>query len=220
MRPREHAPAARRWGIFAAAGAIAAVIALTVVLLLRPDSAVSAIGTSPTVTTVTTVPTAAAPLRTTPDSGPSTGPAANLHDPENLRAALTALESAAGGTEFTRTTVYPTFISTGAPVPARPSVYDEFTFRDGRATRTGPGGDLSEPTVALGIFDWDTVPELFRVAERDLGVPEPTSRYLIIDPAWTFNEDRPTLLVYVSDDYGGGYLAADTDGTVVDRVPR
>ncbi|MFE1596852.1 protein kinase [Nocardia sp. NPDC058705] len=213
--PRKHAPPARRWGILAAAGSIAAVITLTVVLLQRPDSAASAIGTSPTLTIVPTI-----QLGTTPGSGPSAAPNANLHDPENLRAALTALESAAGGTEFTRTTIYPTFISTGAPVPTRPSVYDEFTFRDGRATRTGPGGDLSEPTVALSIFNWDAVPELFRVAERDLGVPQPTSRYLIIDPAWTFNEGRPTLLVYVSDDYGGGYLAADADGTVVDKIPR
>ncbi|MFJ2668746.1 protein kinase [Nocardia fluminea] len=211
---REHTPTTRRWGILAAAGAVAAVIALTAVLLLRPDSAVSAVGTSPS------VPTPAAPLSTIPGSRPSTSPSVNLHDPTNLRTALTALESVTGGREFTRTTVYPTFISTGAPVPTRPRVYDEFTFRDGRATRTGPGGDLSEPTVALSVFNWDAVPELLRVAERDLGVPEPTARYLIIEPAWTFNDDRPTLLVYVSDDYGGGYLAADTDGTVVDKVPR
>ncbi|MFC9877904.1 serine/threonine-protein kinase [Nocardia salmonicida] len=212
---REHTPTARRWGIFAAAGAVAAVVALTAALLLRPDSAVSAVGTSPIAPTPF-----AAPLSTTPGSRPSTAPIASLHDPKNLRAALTALESATGGIQFTRTTIYPTFISTGAPVAARPSVYDEFTFRDGRATRTGPGGDLSEPTVALGIFNWDAVPELFRVAERDLGVPAPTARYLIIEPAWTFNDDRPTLLVYVSDDYGGGYLAADTDGTITDKVPR
>ncbi|MFD3593167.1 protein kinase [Nocardia sp. NPDC058640] len=210
---RKPAPPVRRWGILAAAGATAIVIALTVVLLLRPDSSVSATDTPPAETTVQT---SAAPL--TPK--PSAGQVANLHDPKNLRTALTALESAAGGTLFTRTTIYPTFISTGAPVPTRPSVYDEFSYRDGAATRTGPGGDLSEPTVALGIFNWDAVPELFRVAERDLGVPQPTSRYLIVDPAWTFNNDRPTLLVYVSDEYGGGYLAADADGTVVDKMPR
>lgn len=216
VEPRKHTPTARRWGILAAAGVTAVVIGLTVALILRPDNTVSTTETTPT---GTTVPTSASPLTTT-DPTPPAGTVANLHDPANLRAAIAALESAAGGTEFTSTTVYPNFISTGAPVPARPSVYDEFTYRDGRATRTGPGGDLSEPTVSLGIFDWNAVPELFRVAERDLGVPAPTSRYLIVDPAWRFNEDRPTLLVYVSDDYGGGYLAADPDGTIVDKIPR
>ncbi|MFC6014255.1 serine/threonine-protein kinase [Nocardia lasii] len=222
--PPRSAPNSRRWGLLAAAGGIAAILALTAALVLRPDSTVSATDNP---STEIPVPTAAFPITTTPRAGTTTpggattaGPTANLHDPTNLRAALAALESATGGTEFTRTTVYPTFINTGAPVPSRPSVYDEFSYRDGRATRTGPGGDLSEPTVSLSIFNWDAVPELLRVAERDLGVPEPTARYLIIDPAWTFNDGRPTMLVYVSDDYGGGYLAADTTGTVIDKIPR
>ncbi|MFC4123312.1 serine/threonine-protein kinase [Nocardia rhizosphaerae] len=208
----------RRNRIVAVAGGATLVAVVVAALLLRPDGS----GQNPSAADTSSTPAASVTGVPTPPVSATgqPGPVSALHVPENLRAAVAALESATGGTEFTRTTIYPDFISTGAPVPTRPTVYDEFDYRDGRADRTGPGGDLSEPTVRLSDFDWDTVPELFLVAERDLGVPEPTSRYLIVEPAWTFNDDRPTLLVYVSDDYGGGYLAADPDGTIVDKIPR
>ncbi len=50
--------------------------------------------------------------------------------------------------------------------------------------------------------------------------PTPTPRYVIVDPAWTFNNDQPTVMIYLTDDYGGAYLAANTDDTVVTKYPR
>ncbi|MBC6471098.1 hypothetical protein [Actinomadura alba] len=57
-------------------------------------------------------------------------------------------------------------------------------------------------------------------SERTLGVAKPTNRYLVVDPAWAFANDRPVMLMYLSDEYGGAYLAADIKGKVLRRVPR
>jgi hypothetical protein len=74
--------------------------------------------------------------------------------------------------------------------------------------------------VQLRSIDWDILPALLRTAEAKLGITKPTLRYVIVDPAWTFNNDQPTVMVYLTDDYGGAYLAADVDGTVVRLYPR
>ncbi|WP_026343359.1 serine/threonine-protein kinase [Nocardia sp. BMG111209] len=143
-----------------------------------------------------------------------------LLTPDGIRTAITALEQATGGQQFTETTIYPSYVNTGAPVRNQPKLYDEYTYRDGKGSRTGPGGQLSTKTVALRSINWDNLPALLDAADAQLGVPNPTMRYIIIDPAWTFNDDRPTIRVYLTDDYGGAYLAADTDGTVVTVMPR
>ncbi|WP_330180299.1 protein kinase [Nocardia sp. NBC_01503] len=158
------------------------------------------------------------PSFTFPTTQPRTTSAGvDLLTPGGVRQAIAALEKATGGQNFTESTIYPEFITTGAPVKDRPTVYDEYTFRDGAATRTGPGGQISgHPTVALGGIDWDILPALLATAQDKLAVPNPKSHYIIVDPAWTFNDNKPTLLVYYSDEYnGGGYVAADVDGTIV-----
>ena len=37
--------------------------------------------------------------------------------------------------------------------------------------------------------------------------------------SWVFNGDAPTLMYYLSDEYGGGYLAANLAGEVVSTHP-
>ncbi|NVI93193.1 hypothetical protein [Actinomadura sp. BRA 177] len=58
-----------------------------------------------------------------------------------------------------------------------------------------------------------------RRAEKTLKVSKPTNRYVIAKASWTFNGDQPTMLVYLIDDYGGGYLAANRNGKVIKTVP-
>ena len=52
-----------------------------------------------------------------------------------------------------------------------------------------------------------------------LKVPKPTNKYVIAKASWAFNGDRPTMMVYFTDDYGGGYLAANAQGKVIKIVP-
>jgi hypothetical protein len=199
-------------GLVAAAVVIAVTVAVTVAL--RPDSAgVQAISSQPSEMSLPPgLPTPGVPV---PED------AADLLTPDGVRQAIAALEKVSGGQEFNEATFYPSYVNAGAPVVGQPKIYDEFTYRDGVASRKGPGGELSEAaTVQLRSIDWDILPALLRTAEAKLGITKPTLRYVIVDPAWTFNNDQPTVMVYLTDDYGGAYLAADVDGTVVRLYPR
>lgn len=217
-----------RGPLLAGAAALFVILAVVIAFVAWPKSGeVSADPPGPTVAPNPT--SAGAP--TPPGNGKPTGkpgkgttqPVAatgSLLTADGIAAAVAALEKVTGGKEFTRTTVYPEYLNTGAPVAGKPKLYDNYTYRNGTGTRTGAGGELDEPTVRLGTIDWSVVPRLFTTAEAELGIGTPTMRYFIIEPAWTFNNEKPTLLIYLTDEYGGAYLAADLDGTVVTKYPR
>ncbi|MEV4236071.1 protein kinase [Nocardia sp. NPDC049737] len=204
---------------FAAAAVIVAVVATITIAVLRPDSTGNQANPSNPPTTGEFPATSRAAF---PTSGaPVTGKAVDLLTPTGIRQAIAALEKVSGSQEFNEATFYPTYANVGAPVKNKPDLYDLFVYRDGTATRKGAGGPLSDKaTVKLSSINWDILPDLFRTADESLGIPTPTLRYVIVDPAWTFNNDQPTVMVYLTDDYGGAYLAANTDGTVVTKYPR
>ncbi|MEU0499804.1 protein kinase [Nocardia sp. NPDC005998] len=202
----------------AAAIAVAAVVATIAIVALRPDSTASQAISSTPPTTGSLPPTTRS---AGPTSAPVTGNSVDLLTPNGIRQAITALEKVSGSEEFNEATFYPTYANVGAPVKDKPTLFDLFVYRDGTATRKGAGGPLSDhTTVKLNSINWDILPTLLRTAEESLGIPTPTLRYVIVDPSWTFNNNQPTVMVYLTDDYGGAYLAANTDGTVVTMYPR
>ncbi len=210
----------RRRGIWLGAGSTVLVVAAVVAaVLVWPH-----VGSNATGVTSTTTDDSAVAGPATPGSIPTTPggeQTADLLTPAGVRQAITALEQVTGGQQFTETTIYPTYVNTGAPVKTHPTEYDTFVYRDGKASREGAGGEMDgEDTVNLDTISWGILPTLLQTAQAKLGVPNPTMRYVIVDPSWTFNDDKPTLRVYLSDDYGSAYLAADLDGTVVRVYPR
>ncbi|MGW5575295.1 serine/threonine-protein kinase [Nocardia thailandica] len=215
-----------RGPLVAGAAAVFVVLAVIVAFVAWPRSGAGTVAADPPAPTPTSAPVPGAPATGKPNSGkPGKGtqaaaPAGNLLTAEGMATAIAALEKVTGGKEFTRTTVYPEYLNTGAPVSGKPKLYDNYTYRNGAGSRTGAGGELDEPTVRLGAIDWSVLPGLFRTAESELGIGTPTMRYFIVEPAWTFNHDKPSLLIYLTDEYGGAYLAADLDGTVVKKYPR
>ncbi|GAB4583905.1 serine/threonine-protein kinase [Nocardia sp. IFM 10818] len=151
------------------------------------------------------------------------GNAADLLTPDGIRQVIAAFENASGVKEFSEVTFYPEYANAGMPISAGSKRYDSYTYRDGSVSKQGPGGTLSgsETTVVLSSIDWGVLPGLLEAADQQLNVPDATMRYVIVDPAWTFNDDRPTIMVYLIDAYSGAaYLAADLDGTVVKVYPR
>ncbi|MET7638254.1 protein kinase [Streptomyces sp. NPDC005438] len=144
----------------------------------------------------------------------------DLLTPAGARRAIRKLKPLMGGTKVKDFTLYPDHASAEAPVKDG-KVYDRFSYRSGEAER-GPGGGVmgDDKTVDLNIFDWDALPKLFRDAEKNLGIDDPTSRYLIVEPADVFHQNQPTIRCYVSDSYGGASLTATTKGRVIDRSPR
>ncbi|WP_067853218.1 serine/threonine-protein kinase [Nocardia shimofusensis] len=210
----------------AAAAALTVAAIVTAVVVLRPGTGqTSATGTA-TTTGATTVPSGPGTTGTSPTKGAQITAAdsttADLLTPDGVRAAVAALGQLAGGTEFTEFTVYPNYANASAPLATQPGLYDEYSYRNGVATREGAGGELDDDdvTIRLDSIDWNVLPALFATANAELGVPNPTLRYLIVEPAWTFNDGKPTLLVYLTDDYGGAYLAANLDGSIVTMYPR
>lgn len=142
---------------------------------------------------------------------------------DGLRTAVAKLTEVMGGSKVTSLVVYPEYAIADAPVAGHPKLYDRYVYRGGDvAVKDGPGGNAMTGAVPvdLDVYDWDAVPALLTRAGKSLGVPEPTSRYLVINPASTVFHSDPTISVYLSDDYGSAYLKADVHARVIQTYPR
>ncbi|MFI8419783.1 protein kinase [Streptomyces sp. NPDC085479] len=170
----------------------------------------------------------------TPSSGPATGTAPRttapagqtagpLLTPDGVRTALAAFREATGVTTIKQMFVYDEYAIAEIPTEQGAKTYDRYQFRDGKVSRQGVGGTISASDADAQPFDpsvlpWDDLPALMRRADRELKVDPPRSRHLIAE-RWTFNEDRPTLLVYRTNEYSAvGYLAVDTEGKQVHKL--
>ncbi|MFE2599354.1 protein kinase [Streptomyces sp. NPDC059396] len=145
----------------------------------------------------------------------------SLLTPSAAREVIQKLKPVMGSTEVTNFKLYGEYASADAPVAGNKELYDTYDYRDGRTTKRA-GGTLStdDGTVDLMSINWDALPALLSRADKDLGVDKPTYTYVIVEGAWTFADGEPTLLVYVADDYGGAFLAADISGKVLETHPR
>jgi hypothetical protein len=140
---------------------------------------------------------------------------------KGLKTTVAKFKAVMGGSEVTRFVVYPEYALAEAPVKGKEKLYDSFSYRGGDvAVKDGPGGTITsgDGPADLDDFKWDAVPELFRKADKALGVDDPTSRYLVITPPGVFDKE-PTMSVYLANDYGGGYLKANVKGQVISTYP-
>ncbi|MER5357405.1 protein kinase [Streptomyces sp. NPDC002785] len=146
----------------------------------------------------------------------------DLLTPAGARSVIAALEPVMGGTRVTSFSLYEEHARIEAPVTNNKSLYDVYAYRDGKATRERADGTLMPGAKAVDLekFDWDALPALMRRADKELGVTKPTGHYVDIDPASPFDDYRPTISVYVLDEYGGAYLRADINGKVLKQYPR
>jgi hypothetical protein len=116
-------------------------------------------------------------------------------------------------------TLWPEHASAVAPTTAVAHGFDDFEYRGGKAARKGPDGvDADRAVLDLNDVNWDALPALFEQANKDLGVPQPTMRYLIVDT--DIINDTPSMKLYLTDDYGGAYLQANLKGEVQKTYPR
>ncbi|MFE3071413.1 protein kinase [Streptomyces sp. NPDC059247] len=146
----------------------------------------------------------------------------NLLTPAGVRAAIAAVKAASGGTKVTRFVVYPEYAIAESLVKGSTKRYDRYVYRgEDVAVRQGSGTAFpgTVPTD-LDAVDWDVLPALLKRADKELGVDEPTSRYVILVPASTLVGNSLGLSVYLSDSYGSAYLKADAKGRVSSTYPR
>jgi hypothetical protein len=143
----------------------------------------------------------------------------NLLTPAGMKAMITKVKSKLGSSKIVSMTVYPTYALIEAPNAADKEVYDRYNYRNGAISPFGSGDFIDGPLVDLDKYNWDALPALIKKANKDLKVPKPTTRYVIVDPDST--SKAPVLRVYVSDTYSRtGYLVADLQGKVVRTYPH
>ncbi|GAA0287200.1 hypothetical protein GCM10010302_26970 [Streptomyces polychromogenes] len=152
----------------------------------------------------------------TAQGGPAAATKGSLLTPDAVRTALEAFKRQTGTTTFVEMTVYEGYVLASIPTAAGADTYDRYEYRDGQVKRDGPGGriDASKPLIDMAGVKWDALPGLLDKARQELGVADPTSRYVIVEP-WLLDETAASMRPYLSDEYGrGGYLYADTQGNV------
>ncbi|WP_246178197.1 serine/threonine-protein kinase [Actinomadura decatromicini] len=219
QRPRRNGA---RWLVGIAAGiAVSAVVALIATLVIVVPKIMDA--TRGAAAAGPGARTGAAPTTTARGSGGGGTRVATLLTPAAIRAVIKKFETASGSTKFAEFSVYPDRASADAPVAGRRSAFDNYTYEKGAdaAVRSRPSVAITtgDAKVDLKTFNWEALPSLLTRAARTLKVPKPTNRYIIVRAAWTFNGNAPTMLVYLTDDYGGGYLAVNLKGKVISTVP-
>ncbi|WP_435865869.1 serine/threonine-protein kinase [Streptomyces wedmorensis] len=166
---------------------------------------------------------ASASASTTPVEESTTPAQRDLLTPDGVRAAVAAVHAATGGAKVSGFVVYPDYAVAESLVKGSTKQYDRYMYRgEDVAVREGPGGTVFPGTVPtdLDAFDWDVLPALMKRADKELGVAEPTSRYLVVNPGSTLLGSGPGLSVYLSDTYGSAYLKADAKGRVIATYPR
>ncbi|WP_328929205.1 serine/threonine protein kinase [Streptomyces sp. NBC_00190] len=180
----------------------------------RPAASGPAVSAPASATPASVTPAAATP-------GPkastlkATAPQGSLLTPDNIRTALAALKQQTGTTTFVDLRIYDEYVLASVPTAPGARTVDSWQYRDGGATRTGPAGTVKDraPLIDMAKVEWDTLPALLEQAKQDLGVANPSSRYVIVDP-WMMDQS-PSIRTYLSDEYGqGGYVLAGTDGKV------
>ncbi|MFI1452949.1 serine/threonine-protein kinase [Streptomyces roseus] len=147
--------------------------------------------------------------------GQAAAPKGSLLTPANVRTAIEALKQKTGTTQFVEMNIYEEYVLASIPTAPGAKTYDRYQYRDGEAKRTGPGSTIKadEPLIDMATVNWDALPGLLDTAKQELGVTNPTSRYVIVEP-WLL-DGSPSMRPYLTDEYGqGGYVYADTQGKV------
>ena len=150
----------------------------------------------------------------------SSSSSGSLLTPAGIDAFVKALPSLVGTTKVYQLTLYPDYADFEVPSKTQSDAYDDDDYENGQIVSDTPGGDLDdgENEVDLTTIDWNSIPGLVQKSNQVLNVTDPTDHYVIVDPNWAFASGT-SLLVYCANAYGGGYLAADIHGNVIDTYP-
>lgn len=144
-------------------------------------------------------------------------PPKQLHSLGGLQGLIEQMKQRFGDTNGYRLVVYPDYASLTRPDPTEDRRELNYTYRGGWDDPSSSSKTSDATEVDLGKFDARAVVGVLRGAPETLGIkPEDvTSTYLSID-----SSRDPTapgglsIDVYVSSDYGGGYIELAGDGTV------
>lgn len=146
-------------------------------------------------------------------------PPTQLHSVGGLTGLLEQMRKRFGDAVGYRLVIYPTYAVLDRPDPSDERRILAYTYRGGwgdpsSSAKNGADGptpaDLSKFDVATAVGILRGAPQTLHIKPRDV-----TSTYLIVEPA----KDPTTpgalsLSLYVSSDYGGGYIVFAGDGAI------
>lgn len=143
----------------------------------------------------------------------------DLLTPDGARSVVSAMSAVMGTSKVSDFTLYEDSASATAPAKTKKNGFDSFHYRNGVASRDGPDGvDADRAVLDLNTVNWDALPALWDRANKELNVPNPTMRYVVVDTS--IIDGTASFKLYLSDDYGAGYLEANLAGEVQDLYPQ
>jgi Domain of unknown function (DUF1707) len=123
-----------------------------------------------------------------------------------------------GDTTGYRLVVYPDYASLDRPDPGEERRKLSYTYRSGWGDPTGSPKDGGDVPADLSAFDAKAVVGVLRGAPETLGIKaaDVRSTYVIFEPSGDVTTPAGTLdvSIYVSSDYGSGYIELSGDGGV------
>lgn len=146
-------------------------------------------------------------------------PPTQLHSVGGLTGLLEQMRKRFGDTVGYRLVIYPTYAALDRPDPSDDRRVLAYTYRGGWGDPTSSAKSSSDGPVPVDLskFDVDKTVGIMRGAPQTLRIKrsDVKTTYLIVEPA----SDPTTpgalsLSLYVSSDYGGGYISFTGDGTV------
>jgi hypothetical protein len=146
-------------------------------------------------------------------------PPTQLHSVGGLTGLLQQMRNRFGSTIGYRLVIYPTYAALDRPDPSDDRRVLAYTYRGGWGDPTSSAKSSSDGPVPVDLskFDVNAVVGIMRGAPETLRMKpsDVKTTYLIVEPATDpTTPGALTLSVYVSSDYGGGYIAFSGDGTV------
>lgn len=144
-------------------------------------------------------------------------PPRQLHSLGGLTGLLEQARKKFGDTMGYRLVVYPDYASLDRPDPREERRELNYSYRGGWGSPSSSSKSSDAVLVDLSRFDAKAVVGILRGAPETLGIKpgDVKSTYLIVDPARDPTAPGELALsVYISSDYGSGYIQFAGDGTV------
>lgn len=143
-------------------------------------------------------------------------PPRQLHSLGGLTGLFEQMRKKFGDTTGYRMVVYPDYASLDRPDPNDDRRVLDYTYRGGWGNPSTSAKSSDARLVDLAKFDVKAVVGALRGAPETLGIKpaDVTSTYLIVDPSGDpTTPDAVEISIYVSSDFGSGYIALNPDGT-------
>jgi hypothetical protein len=144
-------------------------------------------------------------------------PPTQLHSLGGLTGLIEQMKQRFGDTMGYRLVIYPDYASLTRPDPGEDRRELNFTYRGGWGDPSASSKSGDGTLVDLGKFDAKTIVGLVRGAPATLNIKpdDVKSTYLILEPSRDpTTPDALSMSIYVSSDFGSGYIQLDGAGNV------